>query len=109
MDNEAFFHIVKAPFLKAFVCGMPKDTPVFEKLPVSIEGPTDIPCYLTIINVILQCGSLAPVRLGSLSTLIKICLSLSTSYIDPEAVVGCEDGTARVFDMYSKTCSQIIR
>ncbi|CDY64641.1 BnaA03g57050D [Brassica napus] len=27
----------------------------------------------------------------------------------PEAVVGCEDGTARVFDMYSKTCSQIIR
>ncbi|GMH04404.1 hypothetical protein Nepgr_006243 [Nepenthes gracilis] len=30
-------------------------------------------------------------------------------YVDPEAVVGCEDGTARVFDMYSKKCSQIIR
>lgn len=30
-------------------------------------------------------------------------------YIDPEAVVGCEDGTARVFDMYSRKCSQIIR
>ncbi|CAN8278851.1 unnamed protein product [Cochlearia groenlandica] len=34
---------------------------------------------------------------------------LCMRYIDPEAVVGCEDGTARVFDMYSKTCSQIIR
>ncbi|CAB41323.1 hypothetical protein [Arabidopsis thaliana] len=33
---------------------------------------------------------------------------LCMRYIDPEAVVGCEDGTARVFDMYSKTCSQII-
>ena len=31
------------------------------------------------------------------------------SYYDPEAVVGCEDGTARVFDMYSKKCSRIIR
>lgn len=30
-------------------------------------------------------------------------------YFDPEAVVGCEDGTARVFDMYSKKCSRIIR
>ncbi|GAB4832517.1 hypothetical protein Ancab_006538 [Ancistrocladus abbreviatus] len=30
-------------------------------------------------------------------------------YVDPEAVVGCEDGTARVFDMYSRKCSQIIR
>lgn len=72
MDNEAFFHLVKAPFLKAFVCGMPKDTPVLENLPVSIEGPTDIPCYLTIIVVILKFGYLAPVRLGSLSRLIKI-------------------------------------
>ncbi|CAA7019253.1 unnamed protein product [Microthlaspi erraticum] len=34
---------------------------------------------------------------------------LCMRYIDPEAVVGCEDGTARVFDMYSKTCSQIIK
>ncbi|KFK34439.1 hypothetical protein AALP_AA5G144900 [Arabis alpina] len=34
---------------------------------------------------------------------------LCMRYIDPEAIVGCEDGTARVFDMYSKTCSQIIR
>ncbi|KAM7472546.1 hypothetical protein LguiA_010729 [Lonicera macranthoides] len=30
-------------------------------------------------------------------------------YIDPEAVVGCEDGRARVFDMYSRKCSQIIK
>ncbi|XP_010545121.1 PREDICTED: F-box/WD-40 repeat-containing protein At3g52030 isoform X2 [Tarenaya hassleriana] len=34
---------------------------------------------------------------------------LCMRYGDPEAVVGCEDGTARVFDMYSKTCSRIIR
>ncbi|KAI3969129.1 hypothetical protein MKW92_024230 [Papaver armeniacum] len=30
-------------------------------------------------------------------------------YIDPEAVVGCGDGTARVFDMYSRNCSRIIK
>ncbi|KAK7243432.1 hypothetical protein RIF29_38228 [Crotalaria pallida] len=30
-------------------------------------------------------------------------------YFDPEAVVGCDDGTVRIFDMYSKRCSQIIR
>ncbi|GAB4832516.1 hypothetical protein Ancab_006537 [Ancistrocladus abbreviatus] len=30
-------------------------------------------------------------------------------YMDPEAVVGCEDGTVRVFDMYSRKCSEIIR
>uniref|UniRef100_A0A2P2KJ01 F-box/WD-40 repeat-containing protein At3g52030-like n=1 Tax=Rhizophora mucronata TaxID=61149 RepID=A0A2P2KJ01_RHIMU len=30
-------------------------------------------------------------------------------YFDPEAVVGCEDGTARVYDMYSRKCSRIIR
>lgn len=34
---------------------------------------------------------------------------LCMRYMDPEAVVGCEDGTARIFDMYSKKCSQIIR
>ncbi|XP_062174861.1 F-box/WD-40 repeat-containing protein At3g52030 [Alnus glutinosa] len=34
---------------------------------------------------------------------------LCMRYYDPEAVVGCEDGTARVFDMYSKKCSRIIR
>ncbi|GAV75414.1 F-box-like domain-containing protein [Cephalotus follicularis] len=34
---------------------------------------------------------------------------LCMRYFDPEAVVGCDDGTARVFDMYSKKCSQIIR
>lgn len=34
---------------------------------------------------------------------------LCMRYFDPEAVVGCEDGTARVFDMYSRKCSQIIR
>lgn len=31
------------------------------------------------------------------------------SYFDPEAVVGCDDGAVRVFDMYSRKCSQIIR
>ncbi|XP_008231544.1 PREDICTED: F-box/WD-40 repeat-containing protein At3g52030 isoform X2 [Prunus mume] len=34
---------------------------------------------------------------------------LCMRYCDPEAVVGCEDGTVRVFDMYSRKCSQIIR
>ncbi|KMT18781.1 hypothetical protein BVRB_2g028960 isoform B [Beta vulgaris subsp. vulgaris] len=34
---------------------------------------------------------------------------LCMRYSDPEAVVGCEDGTVRIFDMYSKTCSRIIR
>ncbi|XP_027163568.1 F-box/WD-40 repeat-containing protein At3g52030 [Coffea eugenioides] len=34
---------------------------------------------------------------------------LCMSYVDPEAVVGCEDGKARVFDMYSRKCSQIIK
>lgn len=34
---------------------------------------------------------------------------LRMRYFDPEAVVGCEDGTARVFDMYSRKCSRIIR
>uniref|UniRef100_A0A5B7BI04 F-box domain-containing protein n=1 Tax=Davidia involucrata TaxID=16924 RepID=A0A5B7BI04_DAVIN len=34
---------------------------------------------------------------------------LCMRYLDPEAVVGCEDGTARVFDMYSRKCSQIIK
>ena len=29
--------------------------------------------------------------------------------MDPEAVVGCEDGTVRVCDMYSRSCSRIIR
>ncbi|KAJ9174559.1 hypothetical protein P3X46_013194 [Hevea brasiliensis] len=34
---------------------------------------------------------------------------LCMRYLDPEAVVGCEDGTVRVFDMYSRKCSKIIR
>ncbi|XP_074308407.1 F-box/WD-40 repeat-containing protein At3g52030 [Silene latifolia] len=34
---------------------------------------------------------------------------LCMRYMDPEAAVGCEDGTVRVFDMYSKSCSRIIR
>ncbi|EEF44560.1 F-box and wd40 domain protein, putative [Ricinus communis] len=34
---------------------------------------------------------------------------LCMRYLDPEAVVGCEDGTARIFDLYSKKCSKIIR
>ncbi|CAN1316613.1 F-box/WD-40 repeat-containing protein At3g52030 [Linum perenne] len=34
---------------------------------------------------------------------------LCMRYFDPDAVVGCEDGTARVFDMYSRQCSRIIK
>ncbi|KAK9913000.1 hypothetical protein M0R45_036827 [Rubus argutus] len=34
---------------------------------------------------------------------------LCMRYCDPEAVVGCVDGTARVFDMYSQQCSQIVK
>ncbi|WOL11338.1 F-box/WD-40 repeat-containing protein [Canna indica] len=34
---------------------------------------------------------------------------LCLRYIDPEAVIGCEDGSVRVFDMYSGKCSRIIR
>ncbi|KAL0561831.1 hypothetical protein IC582_002276 [Cucumis melo] len=34
---------------------------------------------------------------------------LCMRYFDAEAVVGCEDGTAHVFDMYSRRCSRIIR
>ncbi|XP_052192673.1 F-box/WD-40 repeat-containing protein At3g52030 isoform X1 [Diospyros lotus] len=34
---------------------------------------------------------------------------LCMRYVDPGAVVGCEDGTVRVFDMYSRSCSQIIK
>lgn len=30
-------------------------------------------------------------------------------YSDPEAMVGCDDGAVRVFDMYSRRCTQIIR
>lgn len=30
-------------------------------------------------------------------------------YVDPEAVVGCEDGRARVFDMYSRKWSKIVK
>lgn len=44
-----------------------------------------------------------------LQCLKVIFIFLSYRYFDPEAVVGCEDGTARVFDMYSRKCSQIIR
>ncbi|KAL8555342.1 hypothetical protein ACS0TY_003230 [Phlomoides rotata] len=31
------------------------------------------------------------------------------SYVDPQAVVGCEDGKVRVFDMYSRQISQLIK
>ncbi|KAI4302509.1 hypothetical protein MLD38_038244 [Melastoma candidum] len=47
--------------------------------------------------------SLFPSREGSFAR------GLCMSYIDPEAMVGCEDGTVRVFDMYSKKCTRIIR
>ncbi|XVF33693.1 hypothetical protein REPUB_Repub17cG0190300 [Reevesia pubescens] len=47
--------------------------------------------------------SIFPSREGTFSK------GLCMRYVDPEAVIGCEDGTARVFDMYSRTCSRIIR
>jgi hypothetical protein len=31
------------------------------------------------------------------------------SYADPEVVIGCEDGRAFVYDMYSRSCSSIYR
>ncbi|XP_072950548.1 F-box/WD-40 repeat-containing protein At3g52030-like isoform X2 [Typha angustifolia] len=34
---------------------------------------------------------------------------LCMSYVDPEVVIGCEDGRTHVFDMYSRSCSRIIR
>lgn len=34
---------------------------------------------------------------------------LCMRYVDPEAAIGCADGTVRIFDMYSQRCSQIIR
>ncbi|XP_071716467.1 F-box/WD-40 repeat-containing protein At3g52030 [Rutidosis leptorrhynchoides] len=34
---------------------------------------------------------------------------LCMSYVDPEAVVGCDDGRARVFDMYGRKWSRIIK
>ncbi|KAL8542223.1 hypothetical protein ACS0TY_003183 [Phlomoides rotata] len=34
---------------------------------------------------------------------------LCMSYVDPQAVVGCEDGKVRVFDMYSRQISQLIK
>lgn len=36
-------------------------------------------------------------------------LLCACSYSDPEAMVGCDDGAVRVFDMYSRRCTQIIR
>ncbi|XP_043726230.1 F-box/WD-40 repeat-containing protein At3g52030 [Telopea speciosissima] len=47
--------------------------------------------------------SIFPSREGTFTS------GLCMRYIDPEAVVGCEDGTVRVFDMYSRNCSRIIR
>ncbi|KAL6658287.1 hypothetical protein ACP70R_003873 [Stipagrostis hirtigluma subsp. patula] len=34
---------------------------------------------------------------------------LCMSYADPEVVIGCEDGRAFVYDMYSRSCSRIYR
>ncbi|TVU26182.1 hypothetical protein EJB05_28718 [Eragrostis curvula] len=34
---------------------------------------------------------------------------LCMSYADPEVVIGCEDGRAFVYDMYSRSCSRIFR
>lgn len=38
-----------------------------------------------------------------------MCMFLACSYVDPQAVVGCGDGKVRVFDMYSKKISQLIK
>ncbi|KAL3348420.1 hypothetical protein AABB24_021868, partial [Solanum stoloniferum] len=35
--------------------------------------------------------------------------ALCMCYVDPEAVIGCEDGKVRVFDLYSRKCTQIIK
>ncbi|CAH9085376.1 unnamed protein product [Cuscuta epithymum] len=34
---------------------------------------------------------------------------LCMRYVDPEAVIGCEDGKVRIFDLYSKKVTQIIK
>lgn len=47
--------------------------------------------------------SIFPMREGTFTK------GLCMRYMDPEAVIGCDDGTVRLFDMYSKTCSRIIR
>ncbi|KMZ60813.1 F-box/WD-40 repeat-containing protein [Zostera marina] len=39
------------------------------------------------------------------TTLRVLCMR----YLDPEAVMGCEDGRARIYDMYSGRCSRIIK
>ncbi|KAG5539109.1 hypothetical protein RHGRI_019609 [Rhododendron griersonianum] len=39
---------------------------------------------------------------------VKACLQRVYA-CDPEAAVGCEDGTVRLFDMYSRKCSRIIK
>ncbi|XP_060217400.1 F-box/WD-40 repeat-containing protein At3g52030 [Lycium barbarum] len=44
---------------------------------------------------------------SSRENLFTKCLCMR--YVDPEAVIGCEDGKVRVFDMYSRKCSQIIK
>ncbi|KAL6557601.1 hypothetical protein OROMI_017951 [Orobanche minor] len=43
---------------------------------------------------------------------VKACLpgdSVCGGYVDPQAVVGCEDGKVRIFDMYSRKISHIIK
>lgn len=47
--------------------------------------------------------SIFPAREGTFTK------GLCMRYMDPEAVIGCEDGTVRVFDMYSRSCSRIVR
>ncbi|KAL6565627.1 hypothetical protein OROHE_004682 [Orobanche hederae] len=43
---------------------------------------------------------------------VKACLPgdcVCGGYVDPQAVVGCEDGKVRIFDMYSRKISHIIK
>lgn len=39
------------------------------------------------------------------TTMCGLCMR----YLDPEAVIGCQDGRARIYDMYSGRCSRIIK
>jgi hypothetical protein len=55
------------------------------------------------MNSALQCN-ICVYKDIFLLTLICLC-----SYADPEVVIGCEDGRAVVYDMYSRSCSRIFR
>ncbi|ONK64557.1 uncharacterized protein A4U43_C07F27330 [Asparagus officinalis] len=62
----------------------------------------------------LSSGRMCILRRNGKRSILQFCEASSTRglcmrYIDPEAVVGCDDGRARVLDMYTGRCSRIIR